>query len=150
MSKKFCGLIIILAVFCGVFAASPAAYAMTKTLRPTSFGCEATAVTVQKNGDKLNIQWQYDPRLEGTQVKINLYRNGSFLRTITENVSIGKNGLGSWDWGNRNGSWDWGSVPGGTPGGDPKFQIEIVSLADSNLRVMGDKFAWDWGNKQLR
>jgi hypothetical protein len=168
MDKKFYGLLVTLFVFGAIFAS--ASYSMTKTDKLPSFGCDAKSVIVQKNAKNLIIKWQYDSRLEGTQVKINILRNGKLLRSIAENVSIGKNGLGSWQ-----GTWDDFFYTSPAPAGklsakgfsspdwwvsnvdDPAlirgksglnkgYQIEIVSLANSKLRVMGDNASWDWGN----
>lgn len=170
MFNKFYRLIITLLVFAGIFVSLSISNAMNKTDKIPSFGCDAKLLTVQKSGTNWNIKWQYDSRLEGTQVKINLYRNGKLLRTIAENVSIGKNSSGSWQ-----GTWDDFFYNSPAPAGklntkatlvpdwwvkgidDPAlnrgkvglnkgYQIEIVSLADSRLRVMGDYAAWDWGN----
>ena len=167
MVKKFWWLSITLLVFGGIFVSLSASYAMNKTDKPVSFGCDTKLIKVQKNAANWSIKWQYDLRLEGTQVKINLYRNGTLLRAIAENVSIGKNGRGAWQ-----GTWDdffytppvrdlkvqsyaspdwWvkgvdnpvGKVNGAVNKG---YQIEIISLTNSNLRVMGDNASWDWGN----
>ena len=129
MNKRFCGLIVILAVFCGVLALAAGSYAMNKQ-------------ELKRDGDKLIIQWQYDnifnnKSLAGTNVKINLYQNGRFVRTIAAKVPIGKNGIGScsWDWGANKAfsSPDWW-----VKGKD--YQIEIVNLTEPNWRIMGDKF----------
>lgn len=173
MVKRFWGLIITLIVFGGIFALLSASYAMTKAEKPAVFGCDPKTVIVQKSGNHWIIEWRYDRRLEGTQVKINLYRNGKLLRTIAENVTIGKNGRGSW-----RGNWDefFYTVSDGTVKSDGKtksfsspdwwvsniddptvirgkekgvinksYQIEIISMANSDLRVM-DECSWDWGN----
>lgn len=170
MVKKFSRLVITIFILGGIFASFSASYSMTKTDKLPSFGCDSKLVKVQKNAKSWSIQWQYDSRLEGTQVKINLYRSGKLLRTIAENVSIGKNGSGSWQ-----GTWDdffytspvtdrtakghispdWWvkgidepAVNKGKVIGVPNkgYQIEIISLVDSKLRVMGDNLSWDWGN----
>jgi hypothetical protein len=168
MFRKFGWLIITLVLFWGIFVSLTVSYAMTKADKPIAFGCDAKSVIVRKDAKNWIIQWQYDPRLEGTQVKINLYRSGKLVRTIAENVTIGKNGRGSW-----RGIWDdffyaspdWKAKGYASPDwwvkgyDDPTFnkgkengpwgksyQIEIVSLTDGKLRVIGDNASWDWGN----
>lgn len=137
MGKRICGLIVILGILCGLLAASPAAYAAAKSLTQKIADAQVT-----RDGDKLHIKWQYSG-LEGEKVKINLYRNGQFVRTIAEHVSIGKNGSGSAVEGR-----DWQSTRMMTEdpeeGGD-RYQIEIVSMADRNLRVMSGSFSWTGG-----
>jgi hypothetical protein len=130
MVNKICGLLLTLFFLCGILGAAPTAYANPEPQ------CGLCSITVDRDGDDWIVQWTYGQNLknkpvEGTKVKINLYKNGKFLRTIADDVAIGKNGRGSY---NLNaGSADNSMLKG------EGYQIEVVSLTDSNLRVKSGK-----------
>lgn len=143
MVKRLCGLIIVLVLLGGIVLPVSVAQAMTKTLRNEYQVLDSA--TVSHNGDNWKIQWQINVKARSsteTQVKINLYQNGILLRTLADNISIGSNGNGSWDWGNR-ASWDWGNKGKGRSIRGANFHIEVVSMTNSVLLVKSEKFVID-------
>lgn len=129
MSKRICGLLVILGLLCGILLPITTTYAAAQR------GFNSMGTTVANDGGitaGIIVQWQYTPSLEGAKVNINLFQNGKLLRTIAENVSIGKNGHGEWTW-NKSDMPAWGKG----------FQIEIVCQLDNKVRVMGNNLD-DW------
>ena len=80
------------------------------------------------------LEWQYSgflkgKTLDGTKVKINLYKGGKFVRTIADDITIG---------GNNNGSFYWTITQDIIWGKD--YQIEVISLEDQTIRTKSDMF----------
>lgn len=100
-------------------------------------------VTVPKKDQVLDLRWGYTKKIEweysglthgktldNTTVKINLYKNGAFSRTIADNVPIGAD---------NKGSYSWTITPDIIWSKD--YQIEIISLADQTVKTMSEIFA---------
>lgn len=142
MSKQLHRLIVILVLFCGIFALVATSYAMMKSTGIARKPGDAlgSIVVVRDDGNNWYFEWSYDEQLNTkslavTKVNINLYQNGKFLRTIAEKVPIGQNGQGSWNWkatgGPDDGEWLNGK----------DYRIEIVISSKPNLKASGAKFA---------
>lgn len=142
MSKQVYRLIVILFLFCGIFALVATSYAMMKSTGIVRQPGDAlgSIEVVRDDGNNWYIKWSYDRQLTSkslaaTKVNINLYQNGRFLRTIATNVPIGQNGQGAWNskatGGPDDGEWRKGK----------NYQIEIVITSKPNLKASGAKFA---------
>ncbi len=74
------------------------------------------------------IRWTYTGS-PGTQVKIQLLRGGVVVRDIADNISIGSNGTGSYNW----------SIPFSTTAGS-NYQIKVISKSNSAIFGLSSMF----------
>ena len=110
--------VLCIAVFCLLVAAAASGQSVTVA---SPNGGEHWTLGVSKN-----ITWTYSGLPDGTQMKLILFRDGTKVGDIANNVAIGHSGAGSYP-------WSAGAYIGGTAVSGPGYKIRIRAMGDSNL-----------------